>query len=212
MCIRDRYQRRVRGISSNLATVTLWCINLFLLLLTNMAFKVSDDDPRIVELEFKTDFTPKELEQYRATFVKYDKNKSNGLELFELNVMYEEWGQPKTNLELRQLIAEANTSGTGAISYREFLAIILKDKKGIAKGPWSGFAAAVGKVHDNSKETGRKANFFEQEAAKQRGDPLEEEKKRIAAEEKKKAEAEKKRKEKVAAGLAKLKAGINQNM
>jgi hypothetical protein len=118
-------------------------------------------------------------------------------------------GQPKTNLQLRQLITEANTSGTGAITYREFLAIILKDKKGVTKGPWSGFAAAVGKVHDDTKDTGRKANFFEQEIAKQKGDPLAEEKQRIAAEEKRKAEEEKKRKAKVAAGLAKLKAGIN---
>jgi len=85
----------------------------------------------------------------------------------------------------------------------------LKDKKGITKGPWSGFALNVGKVHDDSTATGRRANFFEQEIAKQLGDPLEEEKRRIAAEEKKKAEEEKRRKERVAAGLAKLKASIN---
>ena len=111
-----------------------------------MAFAVRDDDPRLVDLEFRQDFPPDELAQYRQTFVKYDANKSGALETFELNVMFEEWGQPKTALQLRQLIAEANTSNTGAINYREFLNIILKDKKGTAKGPWTGFALAVGKV------------------------------------------------------------------
>ena len=64
-------------------------------------------------------------------------------------------------------------------------------------------------VHDDKKAVGKKANFFEQEIAKQAGDPLEEEKRRIAQEEKRKAEEERKRKERVAAGLAKLKANIN---
>jgi hypothetical protein len=114
------------------------------------SFTVRDDDPRLVELEFRQDFTPEELVQYRHTFVKYDDNKSGALETFELNVMFEEWGQPKTALQLRQLIAEANTSNTGAINYREFLNVILKDKKGTAKGPWTGFAVAVGKVRGQS--------------------------------------------------------------
>ncbi len=34
-------------------------------------------------------------------------------------------------------------------------------------------------MHDESKVTGKKANFFEQEIAKQKGDPLEEEKRKI---------------------------------
>ena len=66
--------------------------------------------------------------------MKYDKNKSGELELFELNIMYEELGNPRTNLELRALIAEADTSNSGGIDYREFLNVLLKDKKGITKG------------------------------------------------------------------------------
>eukprot|EP00026_Physarum_polycephalum_P020496 Phypoly_transcript_23108.p1 GENE.Phypoly_transcript_23108~~Phypoly_transcript_23108.p1 ORF type:complete len:121 (+),score=38.04 Phypoly_transcript_23108:141-503(+) len=118
-------------------------------------------------------------------------------------------GETKTNLELRALIAEADTTNSGGIDYREFLAVLLKDKKGISKGPWKGFTVGVGKVHDESKDTGKKANFFEQEIAKQKGDPLEEEKRKIAAEEKRKAEAEAERKRKVKEGLEKLKKGIN---
>ncbi|PRP79781.1 EF-hand domain-containing protein D2-like [Planoprotostelium fungivorum] len=166
-------------------------------------------DPRLVEIEFKNDFTQKELEQYREWFTRFDQNKSGELELFELNIMYEDMGEPKTNLQLRALIAEADTTNTGAINYREFLAVLLKDKKGITKGPWKGFSLGVGKVHDEKKVTGKKANFFEQEIAKQKGDPLEEEKRRIAEEEKRKAKAEAERKKKVQEGLAKLKSGIN---
>jgi Ca2+-binding EF-hand superfamily protein len=73
-------------------------------------------DPRLIEIEFKTDFTQKELEQYREWFVKYDKNKSGELELFELNIMYEEMGETKTNLQLRALIDEADTTKSGNIN------------------------------------------------------------------------------------------------
>ena len=48
--------------------------------------------------------------------------------------MYEEMKQPKTNLQLRALIQEADTSNSGGIDYREFLNVLLKDKKGISKG------------------------------------------------------------------------------
>jgi len=128
-------------------------------------------------VEFKSDFSVEDLKTYRDWFLKYDANKSGELEIFELNVMYQEMGEPKTNLQLKQLIADASTSNTGGINYREFLAVILKDKKGTSKGPWKGFALGVGKVHDDNKAVGKKANFFEQEVAKQKGYPLEEEKK-----------------------------------
>lgn len=75
-------------------------------------------DQKLIEVEFKNDFTQSELDKFRAMFNKYDANKSGELELFELNVMYEEMGEPKTNLQLRQLIQEADTNHTGGIDYR----------------------------------------------------------------------------------------------
>jgi len=173
------------------------------------AVSPKDLDPRLVEVEFKSDFSVEDLKTYRDWFLKYDANKSGELEIFELNVMYQEMGEPKTNLQLKQLIADASTSNTGGINYREFLAVILKDKKGTSKGPWKGFALGVGKVHDDNKAVGKKANFFEQEVAKQKGDPLEEEKRKIEREERLKAQQEKERKEKLQRGLQKLKEGIN---
>eukprot|EP01114_Cavostelium_apophysatum_P001349 TRINITY_DN11151_c0_g1_i1.p1 TRINITY_DN11151_c0_g1~~TRINITY_DN11151_c0_g1_i1.p1 ORF type:complete len:176 (+),score=66.57 TRINITY_DN11151_c0_g1_i1:119-646(+) len=174
-----------------------------------MASNLKELDPRLIEIEFKNDFTQKELEHYRGLFQKYDKNKSGELELFELNIMYEDLGETKTNLQLRQMVADADTTNSGGINYREFLAVILKDKKGISKGPWTGFSSGVGKVHDDSKATGKKANFFEQEMAKQKGDPLEEEKRKLEKEERQKKQAEAERKKKVQEGLAKLEQGIN---
>jgi len=125
-----------------------------------MAFKVRNDDPRLVELEFKQDFSAEDLKQYRETFTRYDTNKSGALETFELNVMFEEWGQPKTAIQLRQLIAEADTTNIGALNYRDFLNVILKDRKGISKGPWSGFALAVGKARTSLSNVGNELNFL----------------------------------------------------
>lgn len=83
-------------------------------------------DPRLVEVEFKNDFTKEELAMWRDWFVKvfiascifiltpqYDKNKSGELELFELNIMYEEMGTPKTHQQLKELIKEADTTNSG---------------------------------------------------------------------------------------------------
>ena len=51
---------------------------------------------------------------------KYDANKTLALELFELHQMYEDMGETKTNLQLRQLIRDANpdTSAADGIDYK----------------------------------------------------------------------------------------------
>eukprot|EP01097_Dermamoeba_algensis_P002990 TRINITY_DN2199_c0_g1_i1.p1 TRINITY_DN2199_c0_g1~~TRINITY_DN2199_c0_g1_i1.p1 ORF type:complete len:178 (+),score=61.86 TRINITY_DN2199_c0_g1_i1:68-601(+) len=170
---------------------------------------------KLVEVEF-TEFTPDELKAFRESFNKYDLDHNGQLELFELHQMYEKMGEPKTNAELTQLIKEADQTKKGGIDYKDFLTILLKDKKGLLKG-W-GSITKIAKHHDESKETGKKANIFEQKAAQQAAEKEAEEKvrreyalkKQIQQEEREKAQKEKERKEKVAAGLAKLKAGINQ--
>jgi hypothetical protein len=50
-------------------------------------------------------------------------------------------------------------------AYRDYLTILLKDKKGQLKGGFGGFTQTVFKHHDESKETGKKANIFEQKVA-----------------------------------------------
>eukprot|EP01102_Stenamoeba_stenopodia_P018086 TRINITY_DN658_c0_g2_i1.p1 TRINITY_DN658_c0_g2~~TRINITY_DN658_c0_g2_i1.p1 ORF type:complete len:199 (+),score=67.56 TRINITY_DN658_c0_g2_i1:49-597(+) len=171
---------------------------------------------KMMEVNFAGDFTSQELEQYREAFKRYDLDGNGQLELFELHQIYEKQGETKTNAELLQLIRDADQTSKGGIDYGEFLSILLKDKKGLLKG-MGGFTKIVTKTHDESKDTGKKANIFEQKAA-----ALAEEKEReakvraqasmrkeIASQERQAAVAEKARKEKVAAGLAKLKANIN---
>jgi len=60
------------------------------------------------------------------------------------------------------------------------------------------------------KPQAKKANFFEVEMAKQKGDPLEDEKRRIEKEKRAADLKEKERKQKIQDCLAKLKQGINK--
>ena len=69
----------------------------------------------------------------------------------------------------------------------------------------------IAKQHDESKPTGKLANFFESEMAKQKDDPLIQEQLRIQREDRIAKEKEQERKRKVQEGLAKLKSGINGN-
>jgi len=128
---------------------------------------------------------------------------------------------------LKQLLAEADTDGSGGISYREYLVVILKEKKGLYKGKgdiFGGFVAVMAKKHDESKETGKKANVFEQKATDMQNSVLKEQdlkrqqelkkqqieaKRKLMAEEKIKQEKEEERKKKLAENLAKFKSGIN---
>lgn len=64
------------------------------------------------------------------------------------------------------MIKEADTNNSGAIDYREFLQVLLKDKKGLLKGQWGSFGVQM-KQHDDSTEHGKKANFFEKQIANQ---------------------------------------------
>eukprot|EP01101_Sappina_pedata_P004104 TRINITY_DN168_c0_g2_i1.p1 TRINITY_DN168_c0_g2~~TRINITY_DN168_c0_g2_i1.p1 ORF type:complete len:198 (+),score=120.55 TRINITY_DN168_c0_g2_i1:25-594(+) len=180
---------------------------------------------KVIETEF-TEFSADELKSYRECFQKYDLDKNGQLEVFELHQMYESFGETKTNAELVQLIKEADQTSKGGIDYREFLTILLKDKKGQLKGVGglSSLARIVAKQHDDSKETGKKANAFEAKMAEQANDKIREQeirqqqelrkkqaeaKKKLVQEEKEAAAKEEERKKKVAAGLAKLKQGIN---
>ncbi len=94
--------------------------------------------------------------------------------------------------------------------------MLLQHKKGILKGDWGGMTQIVTKVHDSSKETGKKANIFEQKAMEQHAEKLAEEQvkkqaamKKIMKEEQLAEQKEKERKEKVAKGLAALQSKIN---
>jgi len=171
----------------------------------------------MVETEF-TEFTEEETKAFRENFLTYDLDKNGILEVFELHQMFESVGDTKTNAELLQIIKEADQTAKGGIDYREYLSILVKYKKGQLHSSLWGDFVKIAKQHDTSKETGKKANVFEQKAAELANEQQQEAKikaqaakrKQLQTEEKEAARKEKERKEKVAAGLAKLKANINK--
>eukprot|EP01120_Amphizonella_sp_Union-15-10_P010169 TRINITY_DN403_c0_g1_i1.p1 TRINITY_DN403_c0_g1~~TRINITY_DN403_c0_g1_i1.p1 ORF type:complete len:174 (-),score=60.39 TRINITY_DN403_c0_g1_i1:75-596(-) len=158
------------------------------------------------ELAFP-EFTDEEKKEFRECFKKYDTDKNHLLQVFELHRLYEEQGQTKTNAQLLELISEANPGINNAtsIDYQGFLTILLKDRKGQLKTSF-GLLGLVGKVHDDKKEVGKKANVFEQLAAKEKEEELRKKHEQDVKEAKKK-EAE--RKKQVKEKLSKFKAGIN---
>lgn len=194
-------------------------------------------DFEVCNNEFSVDFTKEELSSYFSSFLRYDENQTGELELFELNKMYEDMGETKTHTELKQIIKDANLTtrlATG-VSYREFLTVILKDKKGQLKGPMSQFAVAMSKVHlvkpkvhDESKMTGKRANIFEQKIADlansssktveeqvraelaAKRDPIKQAEMQLKKEQAENEAKEKKRKEDVARKLAKLQETISK--
>jgi len=127
-----------------------------------------------VYAEAARDFTGAELKEYTATFVRFDVNKSGDLDQFELNKMYEAQGQTKTASELNALIASIGeefgaTVKKDGVTFKAYLSVLLKDKKGLNKAAWGSFAAIAVKltVHDESTKRGKLANIFEKEAHKQ---------------------------------------------
>jgi len=185
----------------------------------------------IEEVDFKGAFTEDEFKQYRDTFIKYDQNQSLVLEIFELHQMYEDMGETKTNMQLRQLIREADPTALDGISYKSFLTIILKDKKGQTVSPLGSMFVQLLKpveAKQHSSPIGKFANIFEQKAASQTNENIEETNIKLQRDARREQEARKReamaklkreeeeaaakeaeRKKRVAAGLAKLKAGIN---
>mmetsp|Transcript_11092 Transcript_11092/g.12199 ORF Transcript_11092/g.12199 Transcript_11092/m.12199 type:complete len:171 (+) Transcript_11092:13-525(+) len=162
---------------------------------------------KMVELEFPQ-FSDEEKKGFREEFKKYDTTNDQKLQTFELHRMYESQGQTKTNDQLLALCREANPSVSNAtyIDYKGFLTILLKEKKGILSTSF-GLMGLVGKVHDNKKDVGRKANVFEQMAIKEKEEEL---RRQHDDEERRAKRKEAERKKRVQANLARFKSNINK--
>jgi len=181
----------------------------------------------IEQVDMRGAFTEEEFTSYRQMFMKYDQNKSLALEIFELHQMYEDQGETKTNMQLRQLIRDADPSAIDGINYKSFLTILLKDKKGETRSALGGlFVQLLAPVEAKQHKTpiGRVANVFEEKMANQANDCINEEnikrqrevgkikretQAKLKREEQEAAAKEAERKRKVQEGLARLKSGIN---
>lgn len=78
-----------------------------------------------VFLEFK-EFSRKQINEYEATFKKFDTGKDGYLDLEELKRMMEKLEVPQTHLALKAMIKEVDEDCDDKISFREFLLIYRK--------------------------------------------------------------------------------------
>lgn len=90
--------------------------------------------------EFRNDDTYKDIEdleekltQYKEKFLEFDLDTSGDINFMSLKRMLEKLGSAKTHKELLKIVAEVDTTGSGTISYREFLWMMLGGKKCILR-------------------------------------------------------------------------------
>ncbi|XP_063403935.1 allograft inflammatory factor 1-like [Mytilus trossulus] len=73
------------------------------------------------------------LQTYKNKFLEFDLDTSGDIDKMGLKQMLEKLGQPKTHLELMKIIKEVDTTGSGTISYQEFLWMMLGGKSSILR-------------------------------------------------------------------------------
>ncbi|XP_033740944.1 allograft inflammatory factor 1-like [Pecten maximus] len=76
---------------------------------------------------------PEKLNKYRDQFMEFDLDNSGDIDIMELKQMMEKLDCAKTHLELKKMIAEVDTTGSGTILYREFLDMMLGGKSTVLK-------------------------------------------------------------------------------
>ena len=65
------------------------------------------------------------LEDYKREFMLMDLKNTNTLDLWELGRLLERLGQPKTHVELKEMMSKVDREKTGQISYNDFLFLML---------------------------------------------------------------------------------------
>ncbi|KAK6170215.1 hypothetical protein SNE40_018663 [Patella caerulea] len=73
------------------------------------------------------------LENYKKQFMEYDNDQSGDLNIMDVKIMMEKLGQAKTHLEIKKMIAEVDTSNSGAINYKDFVQMMLGKKSSVLK-------------------------------------------------------------------------------
>ncbi|XP_021354847.1 allograft inflammatory factor 1-like isoform X2 [Mizuhopecten yessoensis] len=87
------------------------------------------DDDALQEIEE----LPEQLNKYKDQFMEFDLDNSGDIDIMELKQMMEKLNCAKTHLELKKMIAEVDTTGSGTISYKEFLDMMLGTKSTVLK-------------------------------------------------------------------------------
>lgn len=93
--------------------------------------KQQENDLDRVADEFRSELDDATIEKYKQKFMLYDVNNSGDIDEFELKLMMEKIGQPKTHLELKKMIQEVDSTGKGTINFRDFLIMMTGKKSSI---------------------------------------------------------------------------------
>jgi len=74
-----------------------------------------------------------QLETFKKQFMTYDMSNSGDIDEFELKLMLEKLGQARTHMEIKKMILEVDRENRGAISYNDFLFMMLGKKHSVLK-------------------------------------------------------------------------------
>ncbi|EAL65644.1 calcium-binding protein [Dictyostelium discoideum AX4] len=74
-----------------------------------------------IAAEFAGELDEATLSKYKTQFMSYDINNSGDIDHYELQLLMEKINQPKTYLELKKMIEQVDSTGKGAINFRDFI-------------------------------------------------------------------------------------------
>ncbi|KAM5338852.1 calmodulin-alpha-like [Glossophaga mutica] len=75
------------------------------------------------------ELSEEQVAEFKAAFTRFDKNGDGTINVQELGDVLKALGQNPTEDELKNIIAQVDTDGDGAISFPEFLAAMVKRMK-----------------------------------------------------------------------------------
>ncbi|XP_075690786.1 allograft inflammatory factor 1-like [Rhinoderma darwinii] len=73
------------------------------------------------------------LTSFKKKFMEFDLNDQEEIDMMGLKMMMEKLGVPKTHLEVKKMIAEVTGGISDAISYRDFIKMLLGKRSSILK-------------------------------------------------------------------------------
>ena len=86
-----------------------------------MSSFVKPSSSYVVPANLATEFTPSEINQFKAEFQVFDLNGDGEVDADELSVIMEKIGEKVSKVKLDEMIAEVDDDKNGTISFGEFV-------------------------------------------------------------------------------------------
>eukprot|EP00948_MAST-09A_sp_MAST-9A-sp1_P001218 g1218.t1 len=83
--------------------------------------------------ELYNDFTPQEIEELKTLFKQFDEDGSGSIDSGELAYIFEKLGEPKSQMQILDIIKDIDADGSGEIEFQEFLVFMAKYQKNDSK-------------------------------------------------------------------------------